>query len=170
MPSGPAHSPTPWQLVLSVTSSPWMVSQMDGAQSLTTSGQHLAGVFLPEHWFLGPPPMPSPRPSPPGSRASVTISAATPTSLRPQVQTLSATDIPLDVLMILVPSKDPTREAPVPGCKTECGEDPKRSVHDLSQPSVKVPSAKPELERVEPRQKASRSPGGPYEQEGTADA
>lgn len=78
MPSGPAHSPTPWKLVLSVTSSPWMVSQMDGAQSLTTSGQHLAGVFLPEHWFLGPPTMPSPRPSPPGSRASVTISAANP--------------------------------------------------------------------------------------------
>ena len=36
----------------------------------------------------------------------------------------------------------------MPGCKTECGEDPKRSVHDLSQPSVKVPSAKPELKEL----------------------
>ena len=36
-------------------------------------------------------------------------------------------------------------------------------------PPVKVSSAKPKLERVEPRQEASRSPGGPYKQEGTAD-
>lgn len=35
----------------------------------------------------------------------------------------------------LVPSKDPTREAPVPECKAKRGEDPKRSVHDLNQPS-----------------------------------
>lgn len=71
---------------------------------------------------------------------------------------------------ILVPSKDPTREAPVPGCKAGYG----RILKDLYMISanapMKVPSAKPELERVEPRQKASRSPGGPYEQEGTADA
>ena len=31
-------------------------------------------------------------------------------------------------------------------------------------PPVKVSSAKPKLERVEPRQEASRSPGGPYKQ------
>ena len=37
-------------------------------------------------------------------------------------------------------------------------------------PPVQVPSTKPELERVELRQEASKSPGGPYKREGTADA
>ena len=70
---------------------------------------------------------------------------------------------------VLVPSKDPTKETPVPGCKAGHG----RILKDLymisANPPVKFPSAKPELERVEPRQEASRSPGGPYKQEGTAD-
>ena len=70
---------------------------------------------------------------------------------------------------VLVPSKDPTKEAPVPGCKAGHG----RILKDLymisANPPVKFPSAKPELERVEPRQEAPRSPGGPYKQEGTAD-
>ena len=46
-----------------------------------------------------------------------------------------------------------------------------KDLHMISaNPPVKVPSAKPELEIVEPRQEASRSPEGPYKQEGTADA
>ena len=71
---------------------------------------------------------------------------------------------------VLVPSKDPTREASVPGYKAQHG----RILKDLymisANPPEKVPSAKPELERVEPRQEASRSPGDAYKQEGTADA
>ena len=46
-----------------------------------------------------------------------------------------------------------------------------KDLHMISaNPPVKVPSAKPELEIVEPRQEASRrNPGGPYKQEIIAD-
>lgn len=70
---------------------------------------------------------------------------------------------------VLVPSKDPTREASVPGYKAQHGRILKDLYMILANPPEKVPSAKPELKELSPG-KHPEVLGVLISREGTADA